>query len=269
MLKKIFLFLSLLTAFSVSSQPYHRVVSLAPSFTRSLYYMDAQQRLVGRTSYCETEDEDHIPVVSSAVKANIEKIVSLHPDLVLASGLSNPKDLELLRKMNIKVEVLLTPKSFDEICEQFIRIGMLVGKGDRAKEVVDESRSIVSKIKKEGIARDKREIFFQIGADPLFAVIPDTFMDDYMTFLGAENVTAGLTQGSVSREFVLSKNPDYIFIATMGIVGEKEQKTWKKYTTLKAAKYGHIYTIDSETACQPTPPTFVQTLKVMAHLMIE
>jgi iron complex transport system substrate-binding protein len=264
--KKLF-FLFILTAFAVQGQPYTRIVSLAPSFTQSLYYLGAQDNLVGCTSYCEVAKGDNKEIVSSAVKANVEKIISLKPDLVLASGLTNPKDTELLRKVGIKVEIIHSPKSFQEICEQFIRMGALVGKTEKANTLVEESKRTIQRITEKNKQNTNRKMLFQIGANPLFAVIPNTFMDDYMTLLGIENIAGKLTQGTVTREFVIANNPDYIFIATMGIAGEEELKTWSRYSSLKAAKNKQIYIIDSDIACQPTPITFAQTMEVIDQLM--
>lgn len=264
-----FLFLFVLTVFTVQGQPYTRIISLAPSFTQSIYYLEAEDNLVGCTSYCEAAKGDNKEIVSSAVKANVEKIISLKPDLVLASGLTNPKDIELLRKIGVKVEVIHSPKSFQEICDQFTRIGTLVGKTEKANTIVEESKQSIQKIAEKNKINRNRKMFFQIGANPLFAVIPNTFMNDYMTLLGIENIAGKLTQGTVNREFVIANNPDYIFIATMGIVGEEELKTWNRYPSMNAAKKKQIYIIDSDIACQPTPITFVQTIEMMDQLMGE
>lgn len=269
MLQKTVLFLFILTAFAVQGQPYTRIVSLAPSFTQSLYYLEAQDNLVGCTSYCEAAKGDNKEIVSSAVKANVEKIISLKPDLVLASGLTNPKDTELLKKFGIKVETIYSPKSFQEICDQFIRMGELVGKTDKANALVEESKRTIQQIAEKNKHNTNRSMFFQIGANPLFAVIPNTFMNDYMTLLGIGNIAGNLTQGTITREFVIANNPDYIFIATMGIVGEEELKTWNKYPNLKATQKKQVHIIDSDIACQPTPITFVQTIVLMDQLMEE
>lgn len=266
-MKKIFLFLHILTVFAVQGQPYTRIVSLAPSFTQSIYYLEAQDNLIGCTSYCVAAKGDNKEIVSSAVKANVEKIISLKPDLVLASSLTNPKDIELLRKVGIKVEIIHSPKSFLEICGQFIQMGKLVGKTEKANTLIVESERTIQKIAEKNKNKTKRKMFFQIGANPLFAVTPNTFMDDYMTLLGIENISKKLSQGAVTREFVIANNPDYIFIATMGIVGEEELKAWSRYSSLKAAQNKQIYIIDSDIACQPTPITFVQTIKLMDELI--
>lgn len=266
-MKKIFLFLSILTIFSLQGQPYSRIVSLVPSFTQSLYYLEAQDKLVGRTNYCMTSGEKEIEVVSTAVKANVEKIISLKPDLVLASGLTDPKDIALMRKVGIKVEVIHSPKSFEEICDQFLRLGAWVGKTEKANQLVKDSQRTVERITEKNKQHANRKFFFQIGANPLFAVIPNTFINDYMTLLGGENICKSVSQGSVTREFVITHNPDYIFIATMGVVGEEELKTWSRYSSLKAAKKKQIFLIDADTACQPTPVTFAQAIEWMDQLM--
>jgi iron complex transport system substrate-binding protein len=269
MMKRILLFLCIITAITVQGQPYTRIVSLAPSFTRSLYYLEAQDNLVGCTNYCMVAKDDNKEIVASAVKANVEKIISLKPDLVLASGLTNPKDTELLKKAGIKVETILSPKSFQEICDQFVRMGLLVGKTEKANALVEESKQTIRKIAEKNKHNANRKMFFQIGTNPLFSVIPNTFMNDYMTLLGMENISKDLTQGTVTREFVIAGNPDYIVIATMSVADEEELKTWSRYSSLKASRKKQIYIIDSDIACQPTPVTFVQTMEAMDRLMNE
>jgi iron complex transport system substrate-binding protein len=94
-------------------------------------------------------------------------------------------------------------------------------------------------------------------------------MNDYITLLGMENISKNLTHGTVTREFVIAGNPDYIFIATMGVADEEELKAWSRYSSLKASQKKQIYIIDSNIACQPTPVTFVQTMEAMDRLMGE
>lgn len=252
---------------TLQGQPYTRIVSLAPSFTKSIDHLGAWDHLVGRTSFCQDNDGKEVEVVASAVKANIEKIISLRPDVVLASGLTHPKDIELLRKVGIKVEVIYSPKSFQEVCEQFVQMGEWTGKSEKAQAIVNECRQTVEKITRENSSRPSKKVFFQVGANPIFSVVPNTYMDDFITLLGAENIARQLTGGTVTREFVIANNPDYIFIATMGIVGEEEVKTWKKYASLTATRNGDIYIIDADKACQPIPTYFVETLQEMNRLM--
>lgn len=241
-----------------------KVVSLIPSLTQSIYFLNAQDKLVGCTSYCKTNPKDSIEVVASFKTPNIEKIVGLKPDVVLASDIVPEKDLQVLEKFGIRVEKFAQPKSFNEICSQFIRLGKLIGKENEAIEFVGKSKEKVESIRHDISGKTSRpRIFVQIGASPIFTVIPDTFMDDYITYCGGTNIGNELKKGIIGREFVIAKNPDIIFIVTMGMVGKEEAQQWKQFRQLNAVTAGKIYTISSEIACQPTPITFVKTLEVM------
>jgi iron complex transport system substrate-binding protein len=251
--------------FVLNAQQYSRVVSLAPSITKNIYYLNAQSSLVGCTSYCTIAKEDGKTVVASPVTVNIEKVVGVKPDLVIASTITNPEYIEMLRKFNIRVEVFATPKSFEGICSQFIEMGKLLGKGESATKMVSDIKKEIDEIKSERANIPSKKIFIQIGADPLYAVIPNTFMNDYLLFANATNVAENLTKGTVSRETVITENPDYIFIVTMGIVGEEEKKVWESFKDLNAVMNNNIFIIDSDLACTPTPQTFLETMKIISN----
>jgi ABC-type Fe3+-hydroxamate transport system substrate-binding protein len=240
-----------------------RIVSLSPSLTKNIHYLGDEAELVGRTSYCKTNRS--IPIVASAVKVNIEKVVSVKPDLVLATSMTTPETVAILRKMGICVEVLPMPKSFDEICSQFLRLGKLIGKESKAKEIISTTRTKVNKMK--ATPTHSRKVFIQLGANPLFGVITKTFMNDYMTFSGAKNIADGMTSGTITREAVLLRDPDVIFIVTMGILAQEEKKQWEKYPNLSATRLKKIYIIDSDKACNPTPVTFAETLELISRYL--
>lgn len=267
--KTILSLLFVLCTITTFAQNYKRIISLAPSLTQSLYYLGAEDRLVGRTSYCVAAEGDDVPIVASAVTLNMEKAVSMQPDLVIALGLTDQKDIETLRKFGIEVEVFKSPQTFEEICTQFIQLGKSVGKSDKAKQIVAESKKRIAEIQQKQQGNPQPKIFFQVGSNPLFTVTPNTFMDDYIQLIGGENISKELTKGIIGREFVVAQNPDYIFICTMGITSEKERKLWKSYTSINAVKQNKIFTINADIACQPTPITFVETMEVMNEAMSE
>lgn len=252
---------------SVSGQNPARIVSLAPSLTKNVYFLEQQHKLVGCTSYCDTAVADGKEVVASAVKVNIEKVVSLKPDLVITTTMTNPETLDMLRKFNIKVETFPTAKSFDEICSQTIRLGQIIGAEDIAKRVVDNSKTRIKNLIINTKKGKSPNIFFQIGAKPLFTVIPGTFMNDYILLAGGKNIVTNTKTGSITREAVIASNPDVIFVVTMGIVGEEEKRVWENCSTINAAKNKKVFIIDSNDSCTPTPVTFVKTLEQIIGLI--
>src|SRR3989339_752930 len=73
------------------SQNKLRIISLAPSLTHDLILMGIQDQIVGITNYCENNTAKSIPIIASAIDVNIERVVSLNPDLVIATSLTNPE----------------------------------------------------------------------------------------------------------------------------------------------------------------------------------
>ena len=260
----VFVFVGLQT--SLWGAGIQRIVSLAPSLTMNLYYLEVQSKLVGCTSYCEIAKSDHKQIVANAVKVNLEKVVSLKPDLVVTTELTDPETINSLRKFGLKVEVFKGVKSFDDICVQFMRLGKLVGKEQKATEMINTSKLQVESLKKKVHAKGAR-VFFQIGSDPLFTVLTNTYMNDFILFAGATNIFAELSRGTITREAVLARDPDIIIVVSMGIAGQDEKKTWETYKQLKAVKKKQVFVIDSDLACTPTPVSFVKTFETLVKLI--
>jgi len=249
------------------AQEAKRIVSLVPWVTKSLYLMGEQHRLVGCTSYCPVEASDHIPVVANAMSVNIEKVLTLKPDVVIASSLNKPETIDNLRKLGIKVVSQPYPKSFEEICTYFIQIGELVGQGLKAKEIVAVQKTRLARLTATIPAGKHPKEFIQIGAKPLFCAVPDTFMEDFIQFSGGKNIAEELKLGSVTREYVLKQDPDVIFIVTMGIMAQEEKDNWLSYKALSASKNRKIFILDADKTCSPTPILFVDALEEMIKLM--
>jgi ABC-type Fe3+-hydroxamate transport system substrate-binding protein len=270
-MKKPYFLLVLLIAFQLigSAQEAKRIVSLVPWMTKALYLMGEQSRLVGCTNYCPVEVSSKIPIVATAVSVNIEKTFLLKPDLVLVSSLIKPETIESLKKLGIRVEYQVYPKSFDEICSDFIRIGELVGQTDKAKIIVSQQKERLLKLKSSIPKGKNPKILIQIGAKPLFCAVPQTFMDDFISFSGGTNIASGFKIGSITREYVLKQNPDVIFIVTMGIMAQEEKDTWLSYSSLSASKTKNIFILDADKTCSPTPVLFVDALEEMIKLMYQ
>ncbi len=264
---KLILVLALAVFLPLNAQVVKRVIALAPSVTKNIYLLEGQDKLVGCTSYCKTNKEDNVTVVGSAVKVNIEKLYSLKPDIVITAGLTSPETLGMLDKLDIKYKVFESPKDFEGICKQFLEIAKLIGKEETGKKIIKQENARLQELKKRVPKMGKTKIFIELGAKPLFAVIPNTFMHDYINFIGGENIATDMSTGIISRETVLLKNPDVIFITTMGATGNEEIQTWMKYDKLNAALNKKVFTLESDMACTPTPTSFTATVEKMIELM--
>ena len=267
-MKRISLFLIcfLLVTTNLFAQQAQRIISLVPSITKELYLLGQQHRIVGRTSYCEIAENDRIPVVASSISLNLEQAVSLKPDLIIASSLISPETIESLKKLGIRTELFSYPKSFSEICSQFIRLGELTGARETANQIVVQAETRLQELQKKVPQNARPKMFLQIGAKPLFCAVPDTFMDDFIRLAGGVNIASDLKSGSITREAVLTRNPDVIFIVTMGITAVEEKQTWEKYKALNATRNQQIFILDADKTCSPTPLHFTEALEEMIDL---
>jgi iron complex transport system substrate-binding protein len=239
-----------------------------PTVTEELYLLGAGNKIVGVTVYCQRPSQAQTKEkVGTVIDVNIEKILELRPDIVIASPLTDHKQIRKLRGLGLRVEIFDAPTDFRGLCKSFLTLSRLVGKEQRAEEVLERTKRELEAVKKriEGLAKSR--IFVQIGANPLFTADRESFINDLIERAGGINIASDAKIGIYSREEVIKRNPDTILIVTMGIVGEREKEVWLRFKTIGAVKNRRIFTVDSYRVCSPTPVSFVRTVKELARLL--
>jgi len=244
-----------------------RIVSLVPNITEELYLLGAQDRIVGVTNYCQRPPEaQNKERVGAVVEVNVEKILSLQPDLVIASPLTDQKQIKKLLDLGVRIDIFQPPQDFEGLCAGFLQLAQLVGREHEAQVIIAraEGELTVMKGKVKGLPRPR--VFVQIGEKPLVAAGGDSFIDDFVSFAGGVNIAHEVRTSVYSREEVVRRNPDIILIAKMGMLGEREKGQWAKYTTIRAVQTDRIYTVDPYRFCSPTPVSFVEQVKELVRL---
>lgn len=245
-----------------------RIVSLGPALTESLYLLQVPEKIVGVTTYCQNPPEAKTKEkVGSVVEFNLEKVLSLKPDLVLATALTDVRGVEKLKRLGVAVKVFDQARNFNQLCEQFLELGKMVGRPAAAGKIVSQARKKVENVRQRVKNLPKTSVFVQVGTRPLFTVTGDSFVNDYIELAGGTNISRDAKTGLFSREEVLNRNPDVIIIITMGIVGKQEEKNWRKYQNLKAAHTGRIHVLDAYKIGSPTPIGFAETLREIADIL--
>jgi iron complex transport system substrate-binding protein len=245
-----------------------RIVSLAPALTEALYELGVEDHLKGCTTYCnKPEAAKHKEKIGTLIDFNLEKILTLKPDLVLGMEFSDRRTIEKLKNLGIRVEIFPSPEDFNHLCESFLRLGQMVGQEEKAKQIVTKAKQEAAFIRQKLAGEKKIKIFWQLGAKPLFAATKGYFTHDYIEFVGGINIAADAGSGIYSREEVLKRNPDVIVIVTMGVATETEKQTWKTYQGINAVKNNRIYIVDAYTYCSPTPSGFARALRELAALL--
>lgn len=261
----------LLSTVTHARQYPQRIVSLGPINTENVFLLGAGDRLVANTNYCvRPEAAKTKEKIGSVMQFSIEKIISLNPDLILATGLTRPEQVQQLQAAGIEVIHVRQPKSFAEICSQFLELGKLLGLEKQAKQIVAQAQEKVTAIHNQSSSQPQQKVFLQVGSQPIFASVPSSFTNDFIVLAGGINTAAKQKTGRTNYEQVIAANPDIIIIAMMGSeagAAAEEKQKWQKISVINAVKNDRVFIIDPDIACSPSPSTFASTLELVAKLI--
>lgn len=265
---KTFFKILLLLIFLVSSNvfaEYKRIVSLAPSATESLYELGLYDNVVANTVYC-SDGIVKKEKIGTVTEPNIEKIISLNPDLIVATKEGNYKTvIDKLVRLKLTVYVMEPYSSFEDVCNNFQRLADYTEKSDTAKKIIEDVKKEISQLSKETEKADKEKIFWEVGANPIFTVGNKSFVNEYNKYINGINVFEyiDMRYPNISVESVIEKNPDIIMLVNMGDVSDQEILKWNKYKNITAVKNNKIYLLEADDIFTPTPKKFLNGIKVL------
>jgi len=231
-----------------------RVISFINSATNVWY--SAGGEVIGRIDSTEqlTEKAFSAEVCGSLSNPNVEKILSLRPDLLLLSaGMSGQKALVPVLKENNIPYMLIAYENLSEYLGLLKTFAEITGRADLCDEIGDKVQREVDEILTR-LPKDKHpSILLLYGtAANLRVRLPDTPVGEILNDLGALNIAedSRLTEAEMqifSMERILAKDPDFIFLQTMGSDLEKIQArvaketsanpAWKSLTAVKEGRY--------------------------------
>lgn len=228
-------------------QPAKRIISLAPHVTESLFAAGAGDKIIGAVSYSDyPEAAKKIPRVGGYPSADLEKIISLKPDLVIAwpSG-NNLKQVEKLEVFGIKV-FMSEPRYPLDIAKTIQRFGVLAGTSKSANKSAKEFKQHYELLKERYSTKKKVKVFYQIWNKPIMTISGNHLISDIIELCGGENVFAKLKTLTprISLESVLASKSEIIISGGMGKARPDWVDEWKPWTELPAVKNKQLYFID-------------------------
>jgi iron complex transport system substrate-binding protein len=248
-----------------------RIIPLAPSLTEILYFLGLGDNVAGVTEYSYYPPAAREkPIVGSYVDPNIEKIISLSPDLVIGTKDGNlPNSVYLLEQARIPVYVV-NPRNVRDSLSSIDEIGSLCGVSDKAHQLVEKLNRRLEAVEAAVASRERPLVFMQINSSPIMTVNKNTFLNDLITLAGGTNMTFDepITYPRISIEEVIRKKPDIIIISTMETGGEfeKARDEWMKWKSIPAVKNNRVYLIDSDIINRPSQ-RIIDGLEAMARLI--
>lgn len=256
--------------------PARHIVSLAPSNTEILYALGAGGTVAGRDDYSDFPPEaTQVPSIGNEYPhVNAEAIVALHPDLVLAAGVTSADDVAALAKLGLTVYATGIDGSLDDIYRDIENVGALVGKTDAAKTLVDSMRARVDAVKTKAATVSTHPIvFYELDAtDPAkpWTAGPGSFVDQLLTLAGGTNAgnIAKDQYAQLSLEQLVSQNPDIIVLGSANFGGQTPELVAARpgWQDIKAVKNHAVYTFDDNLVSRPGPRV-VDGLEKLAALI--
>jgi iron complex transport system substrate-binding protein len=247
--------------------PARRIVSLAPHITELLFAAGAGDRIVGAVAYSDYPPAAlSIPRVGSSTGIDLERVLALRPDLVLAWQSGSPSyTLEQLAKRGIPVYVT-EPRSLETIAEHIRAFGRLAGTDSVAEGAAQEFLNRLSQLRVRYQGRRPVSAYYQIFRRPLMTVNGTHIISDVIRLCGGRNVFSNLSPLTpvVDTEAVLAANPDVIFAS--GPQAEEWLRDWRQWVRLRAVDKGHLFAIPEDWMARQGPRILLAAQQVCEDL---
>lgn len=249
-----------------------RIVSLAPSITEILFALGLEQKIVGVTDYCDYPPRARsLPKVGGFKGVNLEALLALQPDLVLATQDGNlARDLKRLSDLGLQV-ITYQPADLEQVLEEFEAIGQVTGQEHSAQELVTACRSKLQLVQTRLQGRKPVKVLFAYGREPLVLAGQGTFADDLIRLAGGINLAgdSALPYPRFSLEEVISRAPEVIVESAMGSETEAAAQAaagWSRWPSLPAVRDHRIAVIPADLIARPGPRLF-DGLLLMAKIL--
>ncbi|MGA9110057.1 MAG: cobalamin-binding protein [Smithella sp.] len=249
-----------------------RIVSLAPGITETLYALSLDDKIAGVTTFCDwPASARKKPKIGGFTNPSIEKIVSLKPDLIIATADGNRKDtVQQLERLGLPVYVI-SPSNIDGFLRSILNIGKITNREKNAEKLVEKFQKRLNNVTTQIRHKNKPRVFFQLGLEPVFTVGRGTLINEIIERAGGINV-AGLDIAHYpvySAEGIMGASPEIIIFAPM--VNDKNFAAvkifWQKFGELPAVKNNKIYPIDADLINRASPRIFdaIEILALIFH----
>ena len=262
-----FLVLSASCAGSSRPAPTHekvvpqRIISLAPSITEILFAISAGDRVVGDTMYCNYPPEAKtLPKIGEFARFNFEKILELHPDMVIATS-DAPSDTIKYELNQYGIPLMVGGATTVEESIKAIReIGRAVGAENEAEEVATLMQKRLEQLRERVKSAPKVKAVLVYGHEPLIIAGPGTFADDIIRLAGGINVAADarIRYPRYNMERLVLEGPEVIVeaghVGANGNISRSEiEAFWNKWPSIPAVRNKRIAIVDQDIVSRPGP----------------
>ena len=227
-----------------------RVVSLSPAVTEIMFALGAGDLLVGRTDFCVYPDAaGDIPSIGGISNLNVERILSMQPDLIISGSMVGKKFTDQFDQMGTPMVCVIEKPKFEALYDNIKAIGKLVGKEHEADSLIENLKLRMESLLAHGDSSQNTQlpsVYYVVGfgAGGNFTAGGNTFINDIIRMAGGRNIAEDIEGWSYSLEALVKEDPNFI------IVRREDSAAFcgmKPYNRLSAVKNGHVIGIVSGT----------------------
>ena len=207
------------TSITIENEP-HRIISVMPSNTELLFAIGAGKSVIGGTIHDTYPPEaKELNKVGGYASLDLEKIIGLDPDLVIAGYGNGEENINMMRDefgMNV---VVLNPQDIEDIMDNIELLGLITNNKENATTVVSEMQYAIDAITEatETIPQNARpRVLYIVWDDPMYAAGTSTFPSDLIEMAGGKNILESEGWPMVDLEDVMMKDPQVIICSSMG-----------------------------------------------------
>jgi ABC-type Fe3+-hydroxamate transport system substrate-binding protein len=256
--------------------PPRRIVSLVPSVTEIVFALGAEDRLVGRTDYCEYPPAARgKPSVGGMVNPSLETLVALKPDLVIATDEGNREEtFQQLARLRIPT-YLVHATRLSALLDLIGRVGELTGHAAAVAPLTDGLARRVDAVRRAVAPFPRPRVLYVIWPEPLIVPGRESLLTELIDVAGGESVTGQERQAYVrfSVEAAVALAPQVIVLADHASAngggsgaGRPEPEKWRRFTSVPAIRAGRLHSVDLS-ILHRYGPTVVDGLESLARLI--
>ena len=256
--------------------PPRRIVSLVPSVTEIVFALGAEDRLVGRTDFCEYPPAARgKPSVGGMVNPSLETLVALKPDLVIATDEGNREEtFQQLARLRIPT-YLVHATRLSALLDLIERVGELTGHAAAVAPLADGLTRRVDAVRRAVAPFPRPRVLYVIWPEPLIVPGRESLLTELIDVAGGESVTGQERQAYVrfSVEAAVALAPQVIVLVDHASAngggssaGRPEPEKWRRFTSVPAIRAGRLHSVDLS-ILHRYGPTVVDGLESLARLI--
>lgn len=233
-----------------------RIITLSPSSTEMLFDIGVGDRLVGTVEHADFPDAaKSLPRIGNYAGLNIERIVALEPDLIVAWKSGNKQsDLEKLESLGLPI-TYVDPKSMTAVRDAIERLGKEVGEEALGKAAAERFDRAYQALRAEYGSKEFVRVFYQLSYQPLRTVGEGSWVEALIHDCNGDNVfhDANAPYPVVSLESIIVKDPEVIIMSSHTNAIQSRDAVWERWPNISAVRNGAMIPINSSTLLRSGP----------------